>query len=147
MSNYPKFKRGDKVETGAGTACTILGVIGATSPIKYMVEYDHNSGKAEISEDNLRFRSNDLRENADLDLGDKCPKCHTSWKKTCFGNKTWLDCLKCNDTAENLVKKYSWKKRGVGRFTSSASSEVSGEPDADDLYDLFEKMLDSGVFY
>lgn len=39
-----------------------------------------------------------------------CPICNTPWHKVehpIHGHKViWKDCLKCNDTSENLIKKY-----------------------------------------
>ena len=37
--------------------------------------------------------------------GSKCPCCKEAWKVTTFGRKVWKDCLKCEDTAENIFKK------------------------------------------
>ena len=38
-------------------------------------------------------------------FGLRCPICKTEWKVTSFNTKEWYDCVKCNDTAENLLKK------------------------------------------
>lgn len=38
---------------------------------------------------------------------DTCPVCGTEWKVTTFGKQVWKDCLKCEDTRENLIAKKS----------------------------------------
>ncbi len=36
--------------------------------------------------------------------GKSCPCCKTEWKVTKWGKNEWKDCLKCEDTAENIFK-------------------------------------------
>lgn len=80
-----------------------------------------------------------------------CPLCGDKWKETVFGNKKWKDCITCNLTQEEAVRKWynknkekpkesdidrAWKK--VAKEIDAAynqSLDVSSLEDEDDLDD------------
>lgn len=71
-----------------------------------------------------------------MDHSEKCPFCKTPWHVTCFNMKTWKDCKKCNETAEELIKK--WVNRSKWH-----NSHYDNDDNLDDfLYALNKKVSD-----
>ena len=97
-----------------------------------------------------------MDENMSDKYGESCPCCGTKWKIASFGAKIWKDCLKCGDTAENLVAKASentsssskcpvnakyhgadwlkdWAEEYHGPWSQSYSLPVNKDADEDDV--------------
>lgn len=105
MSNFSKFKRGDRVKTIYGAK----GIVQNTYKFKdiFKIKINFDSGlTSDYNEEDIKFYHEDIDEVNRVDdkhIGDKCPKCSTPWTKTSFGSKTWYDCTPCKKKAEDLL--------------------------------------------
>ena len=106
--NFPKYKRGDLVETAYGTKCVVIrwhkDNMGRD---RYMVEYSDSKSRVELNESDIKFRFSDLKEAPKVtDFGKTCPKCLNAWQITNIGASRYLDCLTCEKKAEDIVRAY-----------------------------------------
>ena len=107
MSNFSKFKRGDKVENNYGGKFKVLNTFRMNG--KFMVQVESDSGmRTDYKEDDLKFYHTDIAEKSYVApeyIGEKCPVCSTPWTITTFGARIWKDCKPCGKTAEKLLDK------------------------------------------
>lgn len=139
MSNFSKFKSGDKVKTIHGSKAKILRTWKTVSG-DFKAEIEMESGfKYEYDEKDLKFYHEDIEQYKRIDekyIGDKCPNCDTPWTKTAFGAKTWYDCIPCKAKAEDLL---SYSPPDVPKDAKKAY-----DPDA--LFEELSQMLDDDDF-
>ena len=105
MSNFSKFKRGDRVKNRLDSPGTVLKT--SREDGEFIIYIEMDSGlKTDYKQSELKFYHKDIEKRKLIDhkyIGDNCPKCGTKWKKTSFGAKTWYDCLGCKRTAEDIL--------------------------------------------
>jgi len=140
MSNYHKFKVGDKVETKYGSHGEVREVgKDATGKPVYTVKTQY--GETNYKEDELSFNSKDLKESKSFDPtknNGKCPVCSTSWTKTGFGSKTWYDCLKCGKKAEDIVNRTTF---GLVEDYSDRNGKLVFNTDNKSIYKVMDGQL------
>jgi hypothetical protein len=101
-----KYKLGDKVVTSYNSVYTIYKVYRKQGIWEYEC-LDYKDEVFVFQEDVLKFHYEDPKPGRDVspdDIPSKCPICSSEWKRTPYGyGKAWLDCTKCNLTAEEAV--------------------------------------------
>jgi len=104
VSNFPKFKVDDKVETQYGSKGTVESFSGTNGIFSYKVALESGITMT-YKETELKFLSSNYKESSEVHIGSSCPVCMTKYKVTKFGSRRWKDCLKCGKTAEELCAK------------------------------------------
>ena len=128
-SNNPqlnKFKIGDKVVTTYNRVYTIRAMHRKLGIWHYECEDMHNE-MFSFEEDVLKFYYKDSEKPniAKEDIPNKCPICSSEWKRTAYGYGTvWLDCIKCNLTAEEAVERH---KRGSNPYQTKYAWDWSND--------------------
>lgn len=134
MSNFSKFKRGDKIINNADRSGKVLDTYKQDG--KFMIHVQMDSGfRTDFKEDELRFYHEDIEHKKRIGeeyIGDKCPKCGTLWTRTVFGNRKWSDCIPCGKTAEDILDQ------------NTKSSDYN-RLDADFEDDFFKLLADWGT--
>ena len=102
MNRFPKFKKGDRVQTEKLQLKGTVESFHKTDDVyRYRITLDSGI-LSTYDEEALSFTHDDLQEKV-KDITDKvCPKCSNEWKVTKFGSRVWYDCDTCGKTAEEL---------------------------------------------
>lgn len=141
-----KFKCGDVVTNPYGAKCRVVKIVSMQPEIEYLVVLDHGKNvKYKYREDQLKFWHNEppsLKEPESYP--DLCPKCGGEWKKTGFGQKVWLDCPNCNETAEKLCHRYRYYT--PSSYKPASSRKLLIDDDTDIFLDYLLNQDDDDVF-
>jgi len=117
---FPKYKRGDRVVTRGGTRATITKWTPDNGKNKYLVEANDGFFKLTYEESELKFDTNELKEDKiTVEMGTHCPKCHSKWKITPIGTKKYYDCTICKEKAEDILAKQELLDEEMSEWSTS----------------------------
>ena len=139
---FPKYKRGDSVQTVYGSRATIKEWLkGSLGEDRYKIQYKDTPTMVEVPETDLKFDTTDLKDAPkNKNVGSHCPKCHSKWKITHIGTTKYYDCTKCNKKAEDILSSEASPKE------YSRSSWESSSFDDDFGRDMQSLLDDWDVF-